>query len=258
MDVRPRNALRFSAAVTSVSALLLIAAAPALAADPGANSSAFGIKATVLSGAVNVPPTPTSTFPPGGTTHLANVDLGALGTVGASNATTAGDSTAGTSSATGSVANVALLKNALTGFPAVSADLISATCSDTAPADPTGSSTFTNASVGGTAIVDVKPAPNTKLLNLGPLLVVTLNEQTLSNGVLTVNALHVQLGPILNGQASLADVIIGQAVCGPNTAPLATPAFSFQDLWPVLGALAIVALIGYGSVAGVRRFRSAV
>lgn len=242
----------------AAAAMVGVVAAPAGALDPGANSSAFGISATVLSGAVNVPPTPTSTFPPGGTTHLASVNLGTLGAVGAVNATTAGNSAAGTSSATGSAANVGLLRNALTAFPAISADLVSATCRDAAPAAPVGSSTFTNVSISGKALLNVNPSPNTKLLNLPGVLVVTLNEQhTRANGVFEVNAIHVELGPIVNNKGTLADVIIGQATCGPNAQTAPGAAFSFQDLPVILGGLALLIALGFGVRAGVRRLHHA-
>jgi hypothetical protein len=242
-------------ALASAAAFVLLPMAPASAAT--SNSTAYGIKATVLLGAINVTATPTSTFPPGGTTHVVSLDLGTLGNVGALNATTDGDLTAGSSSATGSAANVALLHNAVNGFPAVSADLISADCSANAPDAPTGQSTFTNASIGGQSVVDIHPAANTKLINLAGVLVVTLNEQTTDNGTLTVNAVHIQLGPIVNGQGSLADVIIGQATCGPNVPVASVSAFSFQDLPIVLGALALLVVIGFGIRAGVRRLGSA-
>jgi hypothetical protein len=242
-------------ALASAAAFVLLPMAPASAAT--SNSTAYGLKASVLSGAINVGPTPTSTFPNGGTTSVASINLGTLGSVGALTATTAGNLTTGTSSATGSAANVALLHNAVTNFPAITATLISASCSDTAPGAPTGSSTFTNATIGGTAIVDITPSANTKLINIPGLLVVTLNEQTTSNGTLTVNAVHVELGPISGGRGTLADVIIGQATCGPNVPVASVSAFSFQDLPIVLGALALLVVIGFGIRAGVRRLGSA-
>jgi hypothetical protein len=241
-------------ALASAAAFALLPMASA-AADTS-NSTAYGIKATVLSGAINVSATPTSTFPPGGTNSVVSLDLGTLGQVGTLTATTAGDLTAGTSSATGSAANVALLNNALTGFPAVGATLISADC--TADGSTlTGQSTFTNASIGGNAVVDIHPAANTKLINLTGVLVVTLNEQTTNSGMITVNAVHVQLGPIINGQGSLADVIIGQATCGPNTPVASVAAFSFQDLPLILGGLALIVVIGLGIRTGIRRLGSA-
>jgi hypothetical protein len=246
------KALRVTA-LASAAAFVLLPMAGASAAT--SNSTAYGIKANVLSGAVNVGPTPTSTFPDGGTSSLASVDLGTLGAVGAVNAITAGDLGAGTSSATGSAANVALLQNALSGFPAVSATLIQADCTANGTT-LTGSSTFTNASIGGQSVVDIHPAPNTHLINLGPLLTVTLNEQTTDNGTLTVNALHITLLGVAGG-SSVADVIIGQATCGPNAAVLPVAAFSFQDMPLILGGLALIVVIGFGIRTGIRRLGSA-
>ncbi|MDP9091562.1 MAG: choice-of-anchor P family protein [Actinomycetota bacterium] len=222
-----------------------------MALDPGANSSAYGVSASLLSGAVNVPPTPVSTFPPGGTSHLVSVNLGAVGSVGVSDATTSGDSTAGTSSATAALTNVALL--ALPSVAAITADAVQATCSDTAPGAPTGSTTLTNAKLGGNTVLDVSPAANTKLINLPPLAVVTLNEQFTNAGMLTVNAIHIVLGPVVNGQGSLGDIIIGHVTCGPNAPSAVGDAFSFQNLPVILGGLAVIVLVGFGIRTGIRR-----
>jgi hypothetical protein len=232
-------------------AIALMASPAAQALDPGANASAFGIKANVLSGTVNVPATPTSTFPPGGTNNLASVSLGAAGQVGAVNATTAGDSATGTSSASGSVANVALL-----GLPnaAITADAVDATCSDTAPAAPTGQTTLTNLKLAGGNVVDLHPAANTKLLNLTGVAVITLNEQiTNADGSLTVNAVHIQLGPITNGVGTLGDVILGSATCGPNAVTAPVSAFSFGSTPIVLVAVALLIAAGFGVRTGLRR-----
>jgi hypothetical protein len=231
-----------------------LAASPAQALDPGANASAFGVKANVLNGTLVVPPTPTSTFPPGANNSLLNVNLGALGAVGAVNATTTGDSAAGTSSASGSVANVALLGVSATQLPAITADAVDATCSAAAPAAPTGQTTLTNLRLGNGAIVDLHPAANTKLLNLTGLAVITLNEQiTNGDGSLTVNAVHVQAGPIVNGTATIADVILGSATCGPNAVTAPVDAFSFGSTPIVHIALAIVIDAGIAVRTGIRR-----
>lgn len=239
-----RCALRATAAAGSAAALMFLMAGPASAAPGDANSSAFGLSANVLAGAVNVPPTPTSTYPPGSSRSTISANLGALGSTGVLKAVTNGDAN-GNSSATGSAARVALLGGAVPSLPAITARLISASCTADGTGTPTGSSTFTAATLGTNAIA-VHPAANTRLIDISLLLRVTVNEQTTSAGgtVLTVNALHVQVGPIVNGVASLGDVIIGHAVCGPNTPVLGSPIFT-SVFYVGFGAIAVVILGAY-------------
>ena len=252
-----RRPARGVALAVAAGALALAMSPAAQALDPGANASAFGVSANVLNGTVNVPQTPTSTFPPGGTNSLLSLNLGALGQVGAVNATTSGSSADGTSSASGSVANVALL-----GLPpavaAISADAVDATCSDTAPGAPTGQTTLTNLKLGGGNAVDLHPAANTKLLNLTGIAVITLNEQiTNADGSLTVNAVHIQLGSVNSSNVgTLGDVILGSATCGPNAVTAPVDAFSFGSTPIVLIALAIVVAAGFGIRTGLRRVTS--
>lgn len=253
MPTTTRRAARGIAIAGAVGALALTVAPAAQALDPGANASAFGISANLLSGTINVTPTPTSTYPPGGTNSVASVSLGTLGQVGAVNATTAGDSTAGTSSASGSVANVALLSVA-PQVPGISADAVDATCSDTAPGAPTGQTTLTNAKLSTNAVLDLHPAANTKLINLPGVAVVTLNEQITSNGALTVNAIHIQLGPVNSSNVgTLGDVILGSATCGPNAVTAPVDAFSFGSTPVIIVALALVIAAGFAVRTGMRR-----
>jgi hypothetical protein len=246
------KAVRITALATAAAFALLPMATAAAAT---VNSSAFGIQATNVLGIVNVAALPTSTCPPepGAHNSALGANLGALGTVGAVNANTDCDATAGTSSARGSAANVALLPNvALPGLAAITAAVVQADCSANGTT-VTGSSTLTTATLG-TAAIAVNPAPNDVLLNLPNIAVLTLNEQIVHNdGSLTVNALHLVLGP--NG--SLGDIIIGSATCGPNTPVAGVAAFSFQDLPLILGALALIVVIGFGIRTGIRRLGSA-
>jgi len=229
-------------------------ASPASALDPGANASAYGVSANVLNGTVNVPPTPTSTFPPGGTNTLLSVNLGALGQVGAVQATTSGDSASGTSAAEGRVAAAALLGIGAAQLPAITADVIDATCSDTAPAAPTGQTTLTNLKLGNGNVVDLHPAANTVLLNLSPLAKVVLNEQyTNPDGSLTVNAVHVTIGSVTNHVGSVGDIVLGSATCGPNTVTAPVDAFSFGSTPIVLAGIALVIAAGFGVRTGLRR-----
>jgi len=135
--------------------------------------------------------------------------------------------------------------------PAITATLIQASCTATG-STVSGTSTFTGATLGTTAIA-INPSANTKLINVPGVAVVTLNEQITNGGALTVNALHVVVGP--NG--SIADIIVGSATCGPNTPVAVGDAFSFQALPVVLGGLALIVLIGFGIRTGIRRLGSA-
>lgn len=247
MANRSGRTLRVLAATGTVGALMLISASSAAAVDPGANSSAYGLSVT---GLLTIAPTPQSTCPPGSTESVLAPSLGALGSIGLINASTTCTSATGTSTATAGAADVALLGTA--AAPAISADLISAQCSATAPADPTGSTTVVNLRVAG-VLVDVPVGSTTPITIDVPLVgTVIINEQTLSGGVLTVNALHITL---LGG---VTDIIIGHVSCGPNTAAPAIAAFSFQTLPLILGGLAILALLVYGLRTSLRRIRTTV
>lgn len=249
MANRPGRTLRVLAATGTVGALMLISASSAAAVDPGANSSAFGLSATNVLGLVDIAPTPQSICPQGSTESALPVSLGALGNVGVLNASTTCDSAAGTSTATGGAADVALL--GVAGARTITADVISAQCSATAPADPTGSTTVANLFIAGVRINVPVGSTTPQTINIPGVATVIINEQTLSNGVLTVNALHITL---LGG--ALGDIIIGQASCGPNTAAPAIAAFSFQTLPLILGGLAILALLFYGLRTSLRRLRT--
>lgn len=246
---RRRNAGRagglLAAAVTA--GAVLAAAGPSWAAV-GANSSAYALAVHKVVGIVTVPATPTSTYPSGGNNSAVPLDLGALGKVGVLNADTSGNQGNGTSTAFASAADVALLAVA-PSLPAISADAVSATCSDDAPATPTGSTTLTNAKLGPTSALDLHPAANDTVLNVPGVAKVVLNQQSLKGGVLTVNAIHVQLGT--NG--ALGDIVIGHVSCGPNVQTAAADAFSFQQLPLILGGIAVLVLIGAGVRFGVRR-----
>jgi hypothetical protein len=254
MHSTSRRAVRGIAFVAAAGAIALTITPSAQALDPGANASAFGLSANVLNGTVNVPQTPTSTFPSGGTNSLLNVDLGSLGQVGAVNATTSGDSAGGTSSASGSVANVALLSISQL-VAAISADAVDATCSAAAPAAPPGQTTLTNAKLGTSNLLDLHPAANTKLINLTGLAVVTLNEQiTSGDGALTVHAIHIQLGPVNSSNVgTLGDVILGSATCGPNAITAPVDAFSFSSTPIIVVGIALVIAVGFAARTGLRR-----
>ncbi|MDQ2749912.1 MAG: choice-of-anchor P family protein [Pseudonocardiales bacterium] len=242
------------AAAGTVAAGVVLLPTNASAAPGDSQATAFGLSAQALNGTINVGPLPTRSCPPGtgGTTSTVGVTpVGVLGQTGVLTATNACDA-AGNSSATGSAANVALTPAVLVpGFPAVTATLISASCTASG-ASASGSSTLANASIGGVPVVNATPAANTVLLNAGGVRI-TLNEQiTSATGKFTVNALHIR---IVVAGVVLANVIVGQATCGPNVPVAAVDAFSFQNLPLILGGMAIIAMIGFGLRTGTRRLR---
>lgn len=253
-----RRARRATALIVAAGAVALVAAPAATALDPGANSSAFGVSANLLNGVVNVPPTPTAVSPPNATNSVLNVNLGALGSVGAVDLTTNADSAAGTSDARASVADVGLLKVGALQLPSIAAQAVVATCSAAAPDAPTGATTLVAAQLGGKTALDLSPAPNTKLLNIKNLAVITLNEQIVNgDGSLTVNAIHIQLGKIgSNGIGNLGDVILSSVTCGPNAVTAPVDAFSFASLPVVMAGIGAVLFIAFGVRTGIRRLRA--
>lgn len=229
------RALGLVTAVGSVAALSLLSAAPAGAAPLPATSSAYGVQACLLAAAVppatqcaaKVGPTPSAAYPTGpGTASVTNVKLPPLGTVGVVNVSASGNDLTGFSKATATTNNTALLLAAVAGAPAadaVDATVIKATCTATKSA-ATGSATFLGLTIGGKP-VDLGPLgaskPNNVVLNLpgngAPnLLKIVLNEQTKSAGAITVNAVHIFVGPIVKGKGSLGDLILSHVSCGPN------------------------------------------
>lgn len=239
---------RIGVGVLAVLGLTGIFAGPAAAAGGTSQSSAYGASIHKVLGIVTVPPTPTSQYQPGGTNSSVPLNLGALGNLGVLTAITAGDYGNGISSATGRVANVALLKTG--ALPAISADAVEASCAQNAPAQATGSSTIVNGKLGGSTLINATPAPNTVLLNLPGLVRIVLNQQyTDGNGVFQVNAIHIQLGTA----GALGDIVLGHADCGKNTPAVA--AFSFGNTPLILGGIAVLLAITFGLLAGIRRLR---
>jgi hypothetical protein len=149
----------------------------------------------------------------------------------------------GSESATASVENLSATLLTL----GITADAVSATCTATQGKNTTGSVTLANLSIPGLTI-PVDPAPNTTLtlpLGLGKII---LNEQTPASpggGQLTVNAIHLELLPILNGGG---DIIISSATCGAAPIVNGVPVASGAGLY--IGAAAAI-----GVTFGVTRFR---
>ncbi|MFJ9691551.1 choice-of-anchor P family protein [Kitasatospora sp. NPDC101183] len=216
--MRTRTRVLAGTALTAVG--LLAVGAPAYAALPAPAASAYVVSADAVGTLVSVPAQPASTYPSGGTSTLAGIHLGPFNTASVLTATTTGDPTAGTSSASSSVSAISL------NLIAASASLngVNATCTAT-PTGATGSGTITSGSVTVALIpinLPVGAAPNTGV-SLPGLGSVVLNEQsTDANGVLTVNAAHFTLLPTLNG----ANVVIGHAQCGGADPATAVPMIS--------------------------------
>lgn len=135
-------------------------------------------------------------------------------------AETEGDPTAGTSTATGEVADVEVLPGPLGLTPSLlSADAISASCTAT-PDGATGDATLVNAVLSNGTLVDASPGANTTLSVPG-VAEIFLNEQVKSadGRSITVNAVRIVLLPAaLPNDKDGVEIILGSATCGPNSA----------------------------------------
>ena len=83
-------------------------ATPSQACNTSPQAEAYVVSAQALGGLVNVPPTPDSKFPPGGTQSLPTLNLGPINIDALLTATTKGDAKAGTASASATTAHLVL------------------------------------------------------------------------------------------------------------------------------------------------------
>ena len=236
--MNPRTKARLAAGTVALGGLLCTAM-PAHAALTSPQANAFVVSADAIGNLVAVPPTPTSTYPPGGTTTVVGLSVGPIATNATLTAKTTGDMSTGDSSASATVENLSVN---LGGLATVSLTGINSTCTATAPpAAATGSGLIAGGSVKLPLLpainLKANAAPNTTVA-VGTLASIVLNEQsTDANGVLTVNAVHIKL---LGGTG--ANVIIGHAQCGgapaSNTNP--TPMISA----PVAAGAGATAVVG--------------
>ena len=253
-----RKGRRLSAVAALGLGTLMCTVGPAQAVLAAPVADAYVVSADAIAGLVAVPPTPHSNFPgpPGpGTVTTLGIAVGPFASNSLLTATTAGDPTAGTSSASATVdsLNVNLPIPTPISPTTLSVTGVNSTC--TAPAAP-GKATGSGVIASGTVTVDslipvtlqANAAPNTSVSVPG-LGTIILNEQsTDANGVLTVNAVHLTLLPALNG----LNLIIGHAQCGgaPPTqpVPMVNPQVGLS-----LGAMAIA-----GSAVVYRRRRNGI
>lgn len=245
---RPHGARRALVVLAAGTALALTTVTGASADSATVDGGAYGIDANVTTlGLLNVQvgPTPSVTLPSAGSATAITQTLASLVSAGLLSAGVLNVSTQGTpgsdvtSSAT--VANVSV--------PTVlSATAIGASCDAAGDGTLSGSSTLTDATVGGVAVA-ANPVPNT-VIQLAGLATVTLNEQT-ETGVggadpqIVVNAIDIKLLP---GLASLGtgQIIIGHAECSQEGASVSTP----------VGAIGGVLLTGVvGGIFTVRQLR---
>lgn len=203
-----------------VGVVALISAAggsPAGADVTSVGGGAFGEQIRGL--LVNSGPVPTVGLPAGGggpfVSSLLTVNVPGTLRTGVLEVRTAGalgDSGFSQSSAT--VANV------LVGTGVVTADAVKSQCRSDSTGS-SGSTTLTNAAVGG-IVVDASVPANTSI-NLSPVARVFLNEQivnnTPGNSSITVNAVRVVLLP---GSTLQQEIIIAQSRCSARLAPATT------------------------------------
>ena len=231
MSSRSRRRIAAGAAVLGG---VLCTAMPAHAALTSPVASSYVVSATAIGNLVAVPPQPSSTYPPGGTNTLANLTLGSITTNSLMTATSGGDPSTGdaSSSATGDHLGVSL-----GGLASLTFTGINSTCTAT-PSSTTGSGLITGAVLdvaGVKTTLTVNEAPNSGLTLPGGLGSLVFNQQSTTNGVLTVNAVHLTLA----GGAG-ANVIIGQATCGAAPPVLPTPMVSA----PIAAGTSAAALAG--------------
>ncbi|MFD5564931.1 choice-of-anchor P family protein [Kitasatospora griseola] len=222
----------------ALAAGLFCSAAPAFAALTSPEATAYVVSADALNNNVAVPPQPLSTYPPGGTQTLVGLTVGPFATDATLTATTAGDPTLGTSSASATVDHLTL-----TLGPALTGDVtgVQSTCSAD-PNGPTGNGVIASGTltVLGVPTTLQANAPKNTSVTVPGLGTVTLNEQsTDANDVLTVNAVHIVLLPALGG----ANVIIGHVECGGSPAAGAVPMIDTQ-VGVIGGSLAAAAVLG--------------
>ncbi|GAA1392360.1 hypothetical protein GCM10009639_23830 [Kitasatospora putterlickiae] len=239
--MRTRTRTRFLAGTALAAGILTSVAGPAFAALTSPEANAYVVSADAFGSLAAVPPTPNSTYPPGGTATLIGLSAGPFATDSTLTATTAGDPTAGTSSASATVDSIGVNFG-----PVGSATLtgVNATCTAT-PSGATGSGTI----AGGTVTLPF-PLPPVNLQANAPVNTTVsipgigqavLNEQsTDADGVLTVNAVHFILLPELNG----ADLIIGHAQCGGAVPATPVPMINAQ-VASATGAAALAAGLGF-------------
>ncbi|MDT4911595.1 MAG: hypothetical protein QOC66_723 [Pseudonocardiales bacterium] len=240
-------ALRVTA-LTAAAAFALMPMAAASAAT--ANASAYGARVSLLSG-ITIGPLAPSTFPPTSNSAVVPLNLVGLAHVLGVYSKTSGDLQASTSHAEAGTADLGLIGFTATGF-AISANAISATC-DASGTTTSGGTTVANLKLGSNDVINLTSAQQQNVVVIPNVASVIIGEQIHNpDGSLTVNALHVTLLG-----STLGDVILGHVVCGPNVPQAGVAAFSFQDLPLILGALALVIVIGFGIRTGVRRLRTA-
>ena len=242
--IAPRTKARLAAGTVALGGLLCTAI-PAHAALTTPQANAFVVSATAIGKLVAVPPTPDSTYTPGGTATVLGLSVGPFATDATLTAKTSGDPSTGDASASATVENLGVTipgaTIALTG--------INSTCNAT-PAGATGSGTIASGKVtllGLPVTLAANAAPNTGVTIPGIASIVLNQQSTDSNGVLTVTAVHISL---LGGSA--ANINIGRAQCGGapavNTNP--TPMISA----PVAAGAGATAVVG-GAVMLRRRNR---
>ncbi|MFE6868764.1 choice-of-anchor P family protein [Kitasatospora sp. NPDC057692] len=216
---------RLLAGTALAAGILTSVAGPAFAALTSPEANAYVVSADAFGNLAAVPPTPTSTYPPGGTSTLVGLTAGPYATDSTLTATTAGDPTTGTSSASATVDSIGVNFG-----PVGSATLtgVNATCNAT-PSGATGNGTIAGGTV--TLPAPLPPvtlqanAPQNTSVSIPGIGQVILNEQsTDADGVLTVNAVHFILLPALNG----ANLIIGHAQCGGASPATPVPMINAQ------------------------------
>jgi hypothetical protein len=218
-------------AVVAAGGAMLAFAGSSSAAVATVSGGAFGeqVNATITDvGSITSGPTPTVTLPSSGGSFMQSAASAAVGpaglflTSGALNVATEGTTGAsGTVTSAASVANPNVLQT-------LTATSVASGCRST-EAGTTGSTTIAGGvlvqSAASTIQLPPNPAPNTSIDGVndgeggtGDQFTVILNQQSTTNGVLTVNAVNF----VLRGPTATGNVILGQTRCGVSATAAST------------------------------------
>lgn len=220
----------------------LVFAGPAMAAAD-ASSYAASVSIFGISTGPIIPSTPGSSPNTLASLNLGNALTGGV-KFGVLTSDATADTNAGTSSADGGLESASLTAP-LSAF-GFSLNSLSAHCAIDANGNVTMSSQFAGGTISGpfgipTINIPLNPPPNT-VIGIPGILSVTLNEQTVVNGVATVNAFDFSaLG------SAVGSLIIGHATCGPNAPVQGGAVANPAVIGGILMSLVIV-FVGYRAV----------
>ncbi|HXW43299.1 MAG TPA: choice-of-anchor P family protein [Streptosporangiaceae bacterium] len=248
-----RRILRGGLVISALAGTFLLAAAPAVMAEPSTQSpEGIGIEANGTgTGFVTISSTPDATSTTPSPSSVGEVTVGAILNAHTLNAAVSGNTTTASVQSLDTTGLTPLLG-------AISAGVITSSCTANSGGGFTETATVAGLSILGGSFTSGTPTVN-DVLTLNPTLLpegitsvtVTLNEQVTGpvTGSETVNAVHIAIVTPLETQ----DIYIASSTCGPYNADV--PVASGKGLAIGLGALGVVGL-GAGATSWYRRRRT--